>query len=1031
MKAFIKLLLTVIVSSALFLCGSPDSHAATIVKKNIAKDAVWSLKQSPYVIPDKIALEEGVSLTIEPGVRVEFGPEATMVILGKLTAIGAEDKPIVFTGRSYEPWGNLHFTDFSDNAVFSEDGRFVDGCILKHCVIEGGRGVYVRFGAPYITQCIIRNNFSSGIRVEFGGPRIVGNQIFNNSTESEPASGNGGGIIIYSDKEVLIADNIIHNNISDGGRDGGGAVYAYAADNGSVTIRNNIIFSNSSSRLGGGIYAYKAKIEKNTIVGNRAAKRGGGIFAVESQIRNNTVQSNTAEQGGGLYAENSEVVSNSVLRNKAQRPEGGGIYYFGSGVVLHNTLIGNEAAGKGACGGVYLSGNPSIHDNNIYSNSGYALYVANVADAPEVDATDNFWGIQSVNDALRLTFDWLDNDSTGLATCVPYLEAISQNAPAPPPSNLLASASDNGVKLWWETPTGIQFDGHRIYCSRDKGYPYDTVTETGPQNSCYLKDLEPGVTYFIAVSGFRYIDGNEIETGLSEEISVTFMDSGNAPPPPPTHASPPNNATVSRSASLALTRPGSEVTASRWQLSSSEDFTALVLERTVSEGDLSKLPLPKDIVLSGQRYFWRAACLDPSGGWSEWSSPTAFRTAFDSPSLISGPISGSVTLSATQSPYTVTGNMLVLPGATLSIEPGVRLRFSPGANLMVQGKLIARGRESDTIVFTRDSSENWGHLIFADQSEDAILDDKGEYADGSIIEKCVIEHGKGIVIESSSPVIVECDISNNKGSGIVVRHGGPIIVRNDIHHNAAPTNGGGVYAYTNDIIRLKSNKIRNNRAGGDGGGIFAYGYMNTSAIRVEDNDINSNEADGNGGGVYLSRSSAVGNRIESNQAGGNGGGIFATFGLVDSNEIRSNHAAEGGGIFAERNSSLTRNYVAANEARSGFGGGVYINFWGASIENESFVQNTVTTNRAPTDRDNGGVFVSGFLLFEENNIFDNVGSQLYNANESKSAPLVVSQCYWGVADKDAIAKQIMDGNDNPSLGLVNYEPFLPEPVKFD
>ncbi len=1028
--SLIKPLLIAILGSFMLLCGSRDSHAATVVKQNIAKNSVWTAKKSPYVIAGKIALEEGVSLKIEPGARIEFAPEATLVILGKLTAIGTEEKPIVFTGRSREPWGNLHFTDFSESATFSEDGHFIDGCILKHCIVEGGRGIYIRFGAPYITQCQIRGNFSSGIRVEFGGPRIVGNQIFNNSTESEPASGNGGGIIVYSDKDVVIANNIIHNNISDGGRDGGGAIYAYASDKGSIAIRNNIMFSNTSSRLGGGVYAYRAEIERNTIVGNRAAHRGGGIFAVESRIHDNVVQSNTAQQGGGIFAENSEVISNSIIGNASLHPEGGALYYFGSGVVLHNTLVRNTAEGRAACGGIYLSGNPSVHDNNIFNNSGYALYVANVADAPQVDATDNFWGIHSLNDVLRLTFDWLDNGSNGLAICAPYLETISRKAPAPPPSNLLASAAPDGIRLSWEMPQGINFDGHRIYYSQDDGYPYDSITEAGPDNAYLLKDINPGATYYVAVSGFRFINGNEIETALSEEISVTFT-KADATPATPANLSPAENATVPRSTTLVLRQPGPEVAAARWQLSTSEDFSALAIDRIASAGELSKFALSEEIVLGGQKYFWRAAYRTSGGSWSDWSEPTSFTTMLDSPSLISGPVSGPVTLTTQQSPYTVTGNMLVMPGATLSIQPGVQLRFSPGTNLMVHGKLVARGADSKPIFFTRDRNENWGQLIFADQSEDATLDDKGEYAGGSIIEHCLVEYGNGIVIESSSPIVLECDISNNQGSGIVVRHGGPIIVRNDIHHNSAPTNGGGIYAYTNDIIRLKSNKIHDNRAGGDGGGVYAYGYMNTSAIRVEGNDITSNEAAGNGGGVYISRSSALGNWIASNKAEGNGGGVFATFGLVESNDIRSNRAAEGGGIFAERNSSLTRNFVASNEALSGFGGGVYINFWGASIENESFVQNTVTTNRAPTDRDNGGVFVSGFLLFEENNIYDNVGSQLYNANESKSEPLVASQCYWGIADKDAIAKRITDGNDNPKLGLVNYEPFLSEPVKFD
>ena len=81
--------------------------------------------------------------------------------------------------------------------------------------------------------------------------------------------------------------------------------------------------------------------------------------------------------------------------------------------------------------------------------------------------------------------------------------------------------------------------------------------------------------------------------------------------------------------------------------------------------------------------------------------------------------------------------------------------------------------------------------------------------------------------------------------------------------------------------------------------------------------------------------------------------------------------------------------------------------------------------------DNGGVFIVGYLFFEHNNIYGNVGNQLYNGNESESYPLRTTQCFWGTDDKDVISKQIIDGDDNPKLGTVTFEPFLSEPATFD
>ncbi|UCD58665.1 MAG: hypothetical protein JSV16_06035, partial [Candidatus Hydrogenedentota bacterium] len=163
----LKRLLSAVVMSAVVAGVSPNSPAATIVKQDISRNSVWTAGKSPYVVTDDIVIKKHVILKIEPGVRVELAPEKTIEIQGKLTAVGSPERPVIFTAHRESPWGSIYFTDFSDDAAFSEHGRYIDGCILKNCIIEKGRGIFIRFGAPLITDCEIRNNFSSGIRVEF------------------------------------------------------------------------------------------------------------------------------------------------------------------------------------------------------------------------------------------------------------------------------------------------------------------------------------------------------------------------------------------------------------------------------------------------------------------------------------------------------------------------------------------------------------------------------------------------------------------------------------------------------------------------------------------------------------------------------------------------------------------------------------------------------------------------------------------------------------------------------------------------
>jgi hypothetical protein len=53
-----------------------------------------------------------------------------------------------------------------------------------------------------------------------------------------------------------------------------------------------------------------------------------------------------------------------------------------------------------------------------------------------------------------------------------------------------------------------------------------------------------------------------------------------------------------------------------------------------------------------------------------------------------------------QSPYIVTGNVTLFPGYTLTIEPGVQVRFEDDTSLTIRGALVAEGTKAKRILFT-------------------------------------------------------------------------------------------------------------------------------------------------------------------------------------------------------------------------------------------------------------------------------------------------------------------------------------------
>ncbi|HPD47710.1 MAG TPA: lamin tail domain-containing protein [Anaerohalosphaeraceae bacterium] len=80
---------------------------------------------------------------------------------------------------------------------------------------------------------------------------------------------------------------------------------------------------------------------------------------------------------------------------------------------------------------------------------------------------------------------------------------------------------------------------------------------------------------------------------------------------------------------------------------------------------------------------------------------------------LSGTLTQDTTLSAASGPFTVTADLTVPAGVTLTIEPGTTLFFAAGTALNVNGRLLAEGAEYRRICFTRiPGGGNWDGIRF-------------------------------------------------------------------------------------------------------------------------------------------------------------------------------------------------------------------------------------------------------------------------------------------------------------------------------
>src|SRR3989339_849013 len=116
---------------------------------------------------------------------------------------------------------------------------------------------------------------------------------------------------------------------------------------------------------------------------------------------------------------------------------------------------------------------------------------------------------------------------------------------------------------------------------------------------------------------------------------------------------------------------------------------------------------------------------------------------------VGGNITTNTLWTSANSPYVVTSDVNVYAGFTLTIEPGVIVKFNSGRRISSSGKLIAIGEEGNEIIFTSyrddsiagDTNNNGPTIGYAGDWQYIRLYSTG--VSGSRIEHCIIKYSGG------------------------------------------------------------------------------------------------------------------------------------------------------------------------------------------------------------------------------------------------------------------------------------------------
>ncbi len=346
-----------------------QAQTATNVQGVISSNTTWTKADSPINITGYTIIPEGVTVTIEPGVVVNFNIN-TLGVNGTLRAIGTSAEPIILNGNYAGRTPDFGSSDSNGILGFGNqcngwNPQTGTGCIIEYANVIS---LTVSIGSAPVK---LNNNVFSGSHA-WGGILVAGDSIISNNKIT-------GGSIDISHGAPVVSNNTLIGQYID-------------VTGGSPTITDNLLYSEHS----------EIRVIDNGAVGN--------VRIVNNIIANGV--GFTANGGNVTFEHNLVLYCLYGCSLNAQT--------IGTITIQNNTIAFNEFGIE--------SPTPSTHIiyNNLENNSQKNLVWGFPTD---FNATYNWWGTTDAQAINQTISDHKSYPPAGNITFIPFLDAPNPQAP--------------------------------------------------------------------------------------------------------------------------------------------------------------------------------------------------------------------------------------------------------------------------------------------------------------------------------------------------------------------------------------------------------------------------------------------------------------------------------------------------------------------------------------------------------------------------------------------------------------------------